>query len=209
MNAEQQSPVPAQAGPAAPIPGAPGQPPPASPAPPPPAAPVPQPPPAGWGAAPPPPPGRPKWTVRRTVVTVAVAVAIAAAGGVAIYAASGSTDQDAGPGGGGPVQRGVGGPMAGGPMADTAHGEFQNGEVTELSDTSITAESDDGYTRTYVIDADTVMTDGIEKGDDVTIIATTADGATDEATATVITEQGKGMLPPRRDSRNGTTPDPN
>ncbi|MPZ85017.1 MAG: hypothetical protein GEV28_33375 [Actinophytocola sp.] len=134
-----------------------------------------------------------------------MAVGIAAAGGVAIYAASGSTDQDAGPGGGpggGTMPRGGGGtgPIIGGPMADTPHGEFQNGEVTEISDTSITAKSDDGYTRTYVIEADTVMTDGIEKGDDVMIIATTSD---DEATATTITEVGQGMLPPRRDGQNG------
>jgi hypothetical protein len=146
--------------------------------------------------------------VRRTLIAAAVAVGIAAAGGVAIYAASGSTnDNQGGPGGmpgGGPGGGMRNGPVFGGPLADTGHGEFQNGEVTEITDDSITAKSDDGYTRTYVIDADTVMTDGVEKGDDVMIVATTA--ADDKATATMITEQGQQGVMPRRDgqdSQNG------
>ena len=173
------------------------------------------PPPAGWGAPPPPPANRARWSVRRTIIAVAVAVGIAAAGGVAIYAASNSTsgNQVGGPGGvpggqnGGPGgnfnQRG-GGPVMGGPLGDADHGEFQNGEVTAISDSSITAKSDDGYTRTYVIDSDTVVGDGIAKGDDVMIVATTS--SDDKATATVVTEQGQGMLPPRRDGQNGSPP---
>ena len=158
------------------------------------------PPPAGWGA-PPPPADRPRWSVRRTVIAVAVALGIAAAGGVAIYAASGSTaDQQAGPGGG-PGGMRMNGPVVGGPLGESDHGEFQNGEVTELSDTSITVESDDGYTRTYVIDSDTVRADDVEKGDDVTVVATTSED--DEATATMIGEQGQGMMAPRRDGQDG------
>ena len=137
-----------------------------------------------------------------------MAAGIAAAGGVAIYAASGSTDQTAGPGGGRDGGMRVGGPMVGGPMADLDHGEFQTGEVTDLADDSVTAESEDGYTRTYVIDSSTMIADGIEEGDEVTIIATT-DG--DEATATTITESDTGLAPPRRDGdQNGGPPnDPN
>jgi hypothetical protein len=160
------------------------------------------PPPAGWGAPPPPPANRARWSVRRTIVAVAVAVGIAAAGGVAIYAASnsGSDNQVGGPGGG-PGGMRANGPVMGGPLADAEHGEFQNGEVTAISDDSITAKSDDGYTRTYLIDSDTVLGDGIEKGDDVTIVATTSDD--DKATATMVTEQGQGMMPGRRDGRPG------
>ncbi len=160
-----------------------------------------EPPPAGWGA-PPPPASKGRWSVRRTIIAVAVAVGIAAAGGVAIYAASGSTDEMTGPGGGPGGMRGNGPVFNGGPLADTGHGEFLNGEVTAISDDSITARSDDGYTRTYVIDSDTVRAGGIEQGDDVMIVATTPSGG-DEATATMISEQGQGMLPPRRDGQNG------
>jgi hypothetical protein len=144
--------------------------------------------------------------VRRTIVAVAIAVGIAAAGGVAIYAAGNSTsDNQGGPGGvgGGPGGMRGNGPVMGGPLADAEHGEFQNGEVTAISDDSITAKSDDGYTRTYVIDADTVLADGVGKGDDVMIVAATS-SADDKATATMVTEQGQqGVLPPRRDGQNG------
>jgi len=200
------------------------QPAPASPAQPPaepdaPQSPPPQEPPAaGWGAPPPPPPAnRARWSVRRTVIAVAVAVGIAAAGGVAIYAASnsGSNDQVGGPGGGpggapggGPGgnfnQRGGGPVMGGGLFGDTDHGEFQSGEVTAISDTSITAKSDDGYTQTYVIDSDTMMGDGIEKGDDVTIVASIS--SDDKATATMVAEHGQGIMPPRRDGQDGSPP---
>lgn len=140
----------------------------------------------GWGAPPPPAPPGPRWTLRRTLVAAGVAVGIAAGGGVAIYAASGSTDATQGAGGPGmqimPPGGGDGGPMM---MFEIPHGEFQTGEVTELSDTSITVESEDGFSGTYVIDDDTTQTDGIEKGDSVTVIAT-ADG--DTATAASISE---------------------
>jgi hypothetical protein len=88
----------------------------------------------------------------------------------------------------------------GGPLGDTDHGEFQNGEVTAISDTSITAKSDDGYTRTYVIDSATVLGDGIEEGDDVLIVAATS-SSDDKATAAMVAEQGQGMMPPRRDGQ--------
>ncbi|MFC4853737.1 hypothetical protein [Actinophytocola glycyrrhizae] len=146
-----------------------------------------------WGAPPPPAQPRTRWSVKRIAVAVAIAVGIAAAGGVAIYAASGSTAaEQGGPGGGrtgGPML--VGGPMGG--MSGIDHGEFLTGEITELTDDSITAASEDGYTRTYVIDDGTELTDGIEKGDEVTIVATT-DG--DIATAESVMEMG--TMPQRR-----------
>jgi hypothetical protein len=134
-------------------------------------------PPPEWGAAAPPPPSRPRWTVRRTVIAVAIAVGIAGAGGVAIYAASGSVTADQGPrGGGGPML--IGGPPGG--FEETQHGEFQVGEVTELTDKSITAKSEDGFTKTYVINSDTQLPTDVAKGDSVTIVATT-EGATTTA----------------------------
>jgi len=138
--------------------------------------------------------------MKRTVIAVVVAVGIAGAGGVAIYAASGSvtTDQTGGRGGPG----GGGGPMVisgpGGGFDETQHGEFQVGEVTAVSDKSITAKSEDGFTQTYVVDSSTVL-DGIEKGDSVTIVATTSG---DTATAESVMERGAGM--PQR--RNGAPP---
>ncbi|WP_459707855.1 hypothetical protein [Actinophytocola sp. KF-1] len=130
---------------------------------------------------------------------MAIAVGIAAAGGVAIYAASGSTEQAGGPGGG---RGGAGGPVfIGGPMGGdtgTQHGEFQTGEVTEVTDDSITAKSEDGYTKTYVVDDDTQMADDIAKGDDVTIIATTEGSTT---TAESVMEMG--AMPQRRNGDGG------
>lgn len=149
--------------------------------------------PAGWGAPQPPPPPRPQWTTKRTVVAVAVAVGIAAVGGGVIWAASGSDAASGGPGGrgGGP---GGGMVIMGGPMADGAvqHGRFQNGEVTEISDTSITVRSEDDYTATYAIDDDTTFgpdggADDVEKGDQVNVIADAPDDG-DEPTAVSVME---------------------
>jgi hypothetical protein len=160
------------------------------------------PPPAEWGAPPPPPPTEPKsrWTAKKTIIAVVVAVGIAGAGGAAIYAASGSVDNQAGgPGGGrggGPMV--MGGPLGG--MSETQHGEFQTGDVTAISDDSITLKSEDGYEKTYTIDGDTQKSDGIAKGDEVTVVATTENGTT---TAESILEfdamsrrDGKGGPPP-------------
>lgn len=143
-----------------------------------------------WGAPQPEaqPAARPAWNAKKTVAAVAIAVGIAAAGGVAIYAASGTNQQGGmggpgGMGGGPPGGYGMGGGMRqGGPgfgigSGSVTHGEFQTGEVTSISDTSVEVKSTDGYTKTYVIDADTVA-EGVEKGDTVTVIATTEDGKT-------------------------------
>lgn len=142
--------------------------------------------PAEWGAPPPPAAAsRSKWTAKRIVIAAVVAVGIAGAGGAAIYAASGSVDNSQGPGGaGGPG----GGRMMGGPMMsfqETQHGEFQTGDITALSDDSVTVKSEDGYEQTYAITSDTQKTDGIAVGDEVTVIATTEN---DKATATSIVQ---------------------
>lgn len=117
-----------------------------------------------WGA-PVPERTEPSWSWKKTAIATAVALGIATAGGFAVYAASGAVADN--PGGqvlmrGGPVL------MHGGPGA-ALHGEYvvsdgqggyktelvQTGKVTEISDTAITAKSEDGYTKTYTIDADT------------------------------------------------------
>jgi len=170
-------------------------------------------PPAGWGAPPPPPPpNRPQWTTKRTVIAIAVAVGIAAAGGGVIYAASGSDAATSGRGGPGGMRGG--GPMiVGGPMMDSMaqHGQFQNGEVTEISDTSITVKSEDGYTGTYAIDDDTgfapdATRDDLKKGDQVNVTAEVPD-AGDTATAiTVFENSDTGMRPPNGQSPQGPRP---
>lgn len=138
---------------------------------------------AAWGAPPPPPERRRRWSPRRIAVTAAVAVAIAAAGGVAIWVAgSAATDENGMARGGGPQM------VVGGPMSELDHGEFQNGEITEITDTSLTARSEDGYERTYTIDDDTQLVGDLDKGDDVMIMAT-VDG--DTATAASVVEKGE------------------
>ncbi len=147
-----------------------------------------------WGAPPPPTPPTSRWTTRRIVAAVAIAVGIAAAGGVAIYAASGSVNaEDGGPKGRQGGQMVVGGPMGG--MEGLDHGEFQSGEVTELTDDKITAKSADGYTKTYVIDDETVLGEGLEKGDDVMIVAS-VDGST--ATAESVIEPSNKQRSPKQ-----------
>ncbi|GLW89498.1 hypothetical protein [Actinokineospora globicatena] len=170
------------------------------------------------------PTGTRRWSPKKAALAMVVAVGIAGAGGYAAYAATGSdTSQttDQGPGGTGPGGGGMGG------LTDALHGEFQvsdgsggtttqvlqTGEVTAISATELTAVSEDGYTKTYTIDADTVLgatttsgstTNGtatsdsatsdsaagdIATGDTVTVVATVSG---DTATATSVREQGTG-----------------
>ncbi|MGM1061208.1 hypothetical protein [Saccharothrix sp. Mg75] len=136
-----------------------------------------------WGDEPPPgaaAPG-PSWNGRRTLVAVAIAVGIAAAGGGVIYAASNSEAAQQGMGGPRGAYGMRGGPgftIMGGPFGDAQHGEFQNGEVTGVTDSSITVESDDGFVKTYQVDDDTQVNGGrgdlddIAAGDAVTVVAT-------------------------------------
>ncbi|TDP96570.1 hypothetical protein [Labedaea rhizosphaerae] len=176
-----------------------------------------------WGAAPPP-AAKARWSGRKTIAAVAIAVGIAGAGGAAIYAA---TNNDSGQGGG---PGGMGGPGGRGPgmgfgrgMEESLHGEFvvsdgnggylteltQTGKVTAITSTSLTAASEDGYTKTYTLDASTVVRNGpqsaqlsdIEKGDTVSIVAK-KNG--DAATATTLIEGGQqpGAFP-RRNGAGG------
>ncbi|ONI80601.1 hypothetical protein ALI22I_45880 [Saccharothrix sp. ALI-22-I] len=135
------------------------------------------------------------WNGRKTLAAVAIAVGIAAVGGGVIYAASNSEaaqNSMGGPGGYG-MRGGPGMMIMGSPFGETTHGEFQNGEVTEVGDASITVQSSDGFSETYKIDGDTQVNGGqgalddIAKGDTVTIIAAAAeDGG--EATVETIME---------------------
>lgn len=169
-------------------------------------------PPAGWGAPPPPPPNRPQWTTKRTVIAIAVAIGIAAAGGGVIYAASGSESADGGRGGPGGGMGG--GPMiVGGPAMDSAaqHGQFQNGGVTEISDTSITVESEDGYTGTYAVDDDTSFApdgslDDVEKGDQVSVTADVPDDGGPATALSVLENSGDVMGRPNGNGPNRQDP---
>ncbi|QQQ78476.1 hypothetical protein IOD16_08465 [Saccharothrix sp. 6-C] len=174
-----------------------------------------------WGEEPPPRAAAAGtgWSGRKTLAAVAIAVGIAAVGGGVIYAASNS-DAARGMGGPGGYGRGPGGGlvMMGGPFGDTQHGEFQNGEVTEVGDASITVKSGDGFSETYSVDGDTRVNGGqgdlddIERGDVVTVIATEA--ADGEATADSIMKgdvmrggprQGNGQPPVKQDRQGGPT----
>jgi hypothetical protein len=139
------------------------------------------------------------WSLKKTLAAVGIAAVLAGAGAAVIYAASGSTEQS-GRGFGGPPG-GMGGPpgaMGGAGTSDSLHGEFvtsdgrggfateitQTGTVTEISDASITARSEDGFTQTYLITADTRQSrTEIKQGDTASIRAVAGAGTN---TATVI-----------------------
>jgi hypothetical protein len=162
-----------------------------------------------WGATPAPDQApEPGWSPGKKIAAGAVAVVIVAGGGAAVWAASSSaaTDTQAGPGG---MTGGPGGMPGGGGLGAALHGEYvssdgnggyvtkimQTGEVTELSATSLTAKSDDGFSKTYTITS--AQATGLAAGDTVTVVATES-GST--ATATSVTDgeaggQGQGQAP--------------
>jgi hypothetical protein len=149
-----------------------------------------------WGA----PPAEPAhWSRNKTLAAVGIAAVLAAGGGAVIYAAGGSGGHSSGFGGG-PGFGGPGGPggVLGG-QADSLHGQFvtsdrhggftveltQTGMVTAISDSAITARSEDGFTQTYLITTDTRHGHApVQTGDTATIKAVASDGNT---TATAIT----------------------
>ncbi|MFI9009408.1 DUF5666 domain-containing protein [Actinosynnema sp. NPDC053489] len=175
-----------------------------------------------WGEEPPPQAAAtgPGWNGRKTVVALAIAVGIAAVGGGVIYAASNSEAAQGGMRGpGGYGMRGPGFTIMGGPFGDTQHGEFQNGEVTEVGDSSITVKSTDGFSSTYRIDGDTKVNGGnggvddLEEGDHVTVVASEDENG--EATADSIMkgdvmrggpQQRRGDGQPPGDGQQGTPP---
>lgn len=162
-----------------------------------------------WGATPAPGQApKPGWSPGKKIAAGAVAAVIVAGGGAAVWAASSSaaTDTQAGPGG---MTGGPGGMPGGGGLGAALHGEYvssdgnggyvtkimQTGEVTALSATSLTAKSDDGFSKTYTITS--AQATGLATGDTVTVVATES-GST--ATATSVTDgesggQGQGQAP--------------
>lgn len=177
-----------------------------------------------WGEEPPPQAAAAGtgWNGRKSLAALAIAAAIAAVGGGVIYAASNSdAAQGIGPGGYGRAPGGL--MIMGGPFGDTQHGEFQNGEVTAVSDASITVKSTDGFSETYKIDGETQVNGGqgdlddIAEGDVVTVVATEA--ADGEATVDSIMKgdvsrggpqqkRGDGQPPAKSDAtdQQGTPP---
>jgi hypothetical protein len=154
------------------------------------------------------PPEKKAWSGRKTAIAAGVAVVIAVGGGLAIWAGTSSNDASAQQGVGGPG--GTGGPggfggRAGsfgggaGALLNALHGDFvvadatggyvterlQTGGVTELSATSVTLTSKDGYKQTYTIDSSTQKTGDVKAGDNVTVVAK-VNGTT--ATATTLGE---------------------
>jgi hypothetical protein len=139
------------------------------------------------------------------VVAVAIAVVVAGGGGAAIAAASGSDSSSSSTQGGpgGQLQGGSGGRST---PASALHGEYvvsdgnggytteltQTGTVTAISSTSLTAKSDDGYTKTYTVDSSTAVGNNanigsIATGDTVSVVAKVS-GTT--ATAETLDEGG-------------------
>ncbi|WP_406639444.1 hypothetical protein [Amycolatopsis sp. WGS_07] len=173
---------------------------------------------ATWGEQPAPAPGGGQgksWSGRKTAIAAGVAVVIAVGGGLAIWAGTSGNDASAqqGPGGfGGPGGPGGFAGRGGGMtvMREALHGDFvvadqsggyttermQTGTITELSATSVTLTSKDGYKQTYTLDSATAKTGSPKSGDNVTVIAK-VQGTT--ATATSLGEaQQFGNGQPRR-----------
>ena len=148
-----------------------------------------------WGSPPPNP-----WSTRRTVATVGVAGLLALGGAAVIHAAGGSQSPAAAtppghsssPSSGKSNEPNLPTAVHGQFVVSDGHGGFstqltQTGRVLTVSDTALTARSDDGFTQTYVINTDTrIGRDGVRVGDTATIRAVTADGI---ATAKAISPQ--------------------
>lgn len=158
---------------------------------------------AAWGA--PAPAGEPKkaWSGRKTAIAAGVAVVIAAGGGAAIWAGTAANGAEQGQGG--MMMGGPGGRMMGGQgmvMREALHGDFvvsdgnggyvtermQTGEITEISATSISLTSKDGYKQVYTIDSSTRKTGDPKTGETVTVNATVSGNT---ATATTIGKPGQ------------------
>jgi hypothetical protein len=134
-----------------------------------------------WGAQQSPGP-EPTRKGRRTALAVGTALVLTLAGGGIVYATSGTGAAEQTSQGAAPFADGQAGGPAGGPFGTNTHGEFQQGEVTEISSSSVSVQSDDGYTKTYTIPSDVVS--DVQAGDTVTVVS--GDGTT----ATSITEAG-------------------
>lgn len=137
-----------------------------------------------------------------------------------------------GPGPGGPGMRhkrgGPGGELGGPGPRGAVHGEFvvpdgtgwktvamQRGVVTSVSSTAITVKSKDGYAKTYVVTADTMVNaarDGIgsiKDGDEVAVVAEVAGGtskAVDVRDVTQLKAHRKDFGPPPGERRGPDAP---
>ena len=180
--------------------------------------------PANWGDPGPAAPKK-GWSGKKTAIAAGIAVVIAAGGGAAIWAGTSSADNSAqqGPGGfggpgGGQFPRGgqgqgmPGGGFGGGMAAlrEALHGDFvvsngsggytterlQTGDVTELSATSVTLTSKDGYKQTYTLDGSTQKTGDVKQGDTNVTVVAKVDGQTATATSLGQALQGQGQRQP-------------
>ncbi|UOZ08546.1 hypothetical protein [Amycolatopsis sp. WQ 127309] len=165
------------------------------------------------------------WSGKKTAIAAGIAVVIAAGGGAAIWAGTSSADNSAqqggpggfggpgGPGGGQFRGQGVpGGNFGGGAAAlrDALHGDFvvanpnggytterlQTGDVTELSATSVTLTSKDGYKQTYALDGSTQKTGDVKTGDTNVTVVAKVDGQTATATSLGQAPAGQGQRQP-------------
>jgi hypothetical protein len=160
------------------------------------------------------------WSGKKTAIAAGIAVVIAAGGGAAIWAGTSSADNSAqqgpggfgGPGGGQFRGQGVPGGSFGGGLAalrEALHGDFvvadpngggytterlQTGDVTELSATSVTLTSKDGYKQTYTLDSSTEKTGDVKQGDTNITVVAKVDGQTATATSLgqAMQQQGQG-----------------
>jgi hypothetical protein len=150
-----------------------------------------------------------RWKDRSTVLAVAASAATITAlavGGIAVADnvtetgpdESGATHEQTGPGA--KHRMAFRGPRAHGLMGGALHGEFvtkkagggyqtlavQRGEVQAVSDTSITVESEDGYSASYAVDDQTLVNahrDGIGSVDEGETVHVAAVVSGDTATA--------------------------
>ncbi|MED5816573.1 hypothetical protein VST63_29790 [Mycolicibacterium sp. 050232] len=146
--------------------------------------------------------------IRYTAAAVGIAAAIAGLGGTAVYAAT-DTHSSGFPG----PPPGMGGPGTDGPRdrpdPATVHSEAvladqdggytttltQTGTITELTATSVTVRSNDGFTQSYALPASADTAFGVD--DRVLVRATRAGpGSTGNPTATSIGEAPQGRPAP-------------
>lgn len=144
-----------------------------------------------WGA---PAAQPPTWSTRTTLLAAGIAAVLALGAGLVVYATWDSSGDSAAHNGAAPGFGGPGGPGGPGDTERTLHGESvvsdgkggfrteltQTGSITAASDASITVRSADGYSHTYVLDADTRRPhQPLQNGQQVTVRATEASGASD------------------------------
>ena len=91
----------------------------------------------------------------------------------------------------------------------------QKGEVTDVNDSSIAVKSEDGFTRTYSVDDNTLVNAGnqgiadVKKGDQVNVQAIVKDGKAAAVQVNDVTQVGRirdRWMPPRPNPGGGTPP---